>query len=54
MHRQFAGCEAVAVGMMPGSGRGAAEAADEDPLQACMTYAATDTTIGRAAIAVLR
>ena len=50
----FEECEAVAVGRMRGSGRGTAEAADEDPLQACMTYAATDTTIGRAAIAVLR
>ena len=54
MHRQFEGCEAVAVGRMRGSGRGTAEAADEDPLQACMTDAATDTAIGRAAIAVLR
>ena len=54
MHRQFAGSEAVAVGVMPGSGRGTAEAADDDPLQSCMTYAATDTAIGRAAIAVLR
>jgi hypothetical protein len=46
MHRQFDVCEAVAVGRMQGSGRGTAEAADEDPLQACMTYAATDTAIG--------